>query len=327
MPDTTELRYGEAINKALRRILDEVDEAILFGEDVAVPGGVFGVTRGLRKKFGDRVFDTPISETAILGAAVGAALMGRRPIVEIMWADFSLVALDQLVNQAANARYVSCGTAPAPIIVRTQQGNSPGACAQHSQSLEALFLHVPGLRVAMPATAQDAHDVLLTAIHNPDPTIVIENRTLYSGLAEAVTDHPIRPPGQCRVRRQGSDATVVTWGAIANKVVAAADTLGPGGQAFDILDLVWLNPLDMASVLESVDKTRRLVIVHEANSTGGFGAELIARVAEAGAPLLAPPVRIATPDVRIPASPGLASVLIPDVESVAGRLRELAEVP
>ena len=201
MPADGRLTYAEAANAALRRALAERQECIVFGEDVALPGGVFGVTKGLHRAYGDRVLDTPISETAMLGAAVGAALMGMRPVVEIMWMDFALVALDQIVNQAANARYVSRGGLSAPLTIRTQQGSQPGACAQHSQSLEALLTHVPGIRVCLPATAQDAYDLLLAAIWCDDPVVVIENRNLYFA-GQARGRH--RRPGALRGRSRGA---------------------------------------------------------------------------------------------------------------------------
>lgn len=320
-PETRRLKYGEAVNAALVRLLAEVPETLLYGEDVGEPGGVFGVTRGLRRRFGDRVFDTPISEAAILGSAVGAALMGARPIVEIMWADFSLVALDQLVNQAANARYVSRGTAPAPIVVRTQQGNAPGACAQHSQSLEALFLHVPGLRLAMPRTPQDAHDALVTAVYADDPVIVVENRTLYFGdKADVRLGEPPRTMGWSHVRRPGRDVTVVSWGAVTDQVLAAAGTLAAEGIEAEVVELTWLDPVDMDTVLASVARTGKLAVVHEANVTGGFGGEIITRVAEAGVRLDVAPRRIGAPDVRIPAAPVLAEALLPSAGHIAARI-------
>ncbi|MFB9473905.1 alpha-ketoacid dehydrogenase subunit beta [Nonomuraea salmonea] len=321
-----ELTYGEAVNAALHRVMEELPQTLVYGEDVAVPGGVFGVTRGLRRQYGERVFDTPISESAILGSAVGAAMFGRRPIVEIMWADFSLVALDQIVNQAANVRYVSAGRLTAPLTIRTQQGNAPGACAQHSQSLEALFLHVPGLRVCMPSTPQDAYDLLVTAVHGDDPVLVIENRTLYSGAKEPVeTDGPVRPMGGARTRRDGSDVTIVTWGAMTHRVLEAAERLAGEGVEAQVLETPWLNPFDVGAVLGGVRRTGRLAVVHEANVTGGFGAEVVARVTEAGAPLLAPPIRIGTPDVRMPAAPVLAESLVPDAARIAGSVRELVK--
>ncbi|MER6005483.1 transketolase C-terminal domain-containing protein [Nonomuraea angiospora] len=323
MPD---LSYGEAVNAALHRLMEELPETLVYGEDVGVPGGVFGVTRGLRKQYGDRVFDTPISESAILGSAVGAAMFGRRPIVEIMWADFSLVALDQIVNQAANVRYVSGGRLRAPLTIRTQQGNAPGACAQHSQCLEALFLHVPGLRVCMPSTPQDAYDLLVTAVHGDDPVLVVENRTLYFGPKEPVrTDGPVQPMGGARIRRAGSDVTVVTWGAMTHRVLEAAEALSGEGVEAEVLETPWLNPFDTGAVIESARRTRRLAVVHEANVTGGFGAEVVARVAGAGVALAAPPIRIGAPDVRMPAAPVLAQALVPDATRITQEVKRLTE--
>lgn len=180
------MTYAEAVNAALHRALAERDNTLLFGEDVALPGGVHGVPRRLHRDFGRRVFDTPISESAILGGAIGAALMGRRPIVEIMWVDFMFVAFDQLINQAANVRYVSQGRLSAPITIRTQQGATPGSCAQHSQSVEAILAHIPGLRVCLPATLQDAYDLTLAAIGSDDPVIVIESRAVYHSMKAPV---------------------------------------------------------------------------------------------------------------------------------------------
>lgn len=324
MPETTIKRasYAEAVNAALTRALQERPEVLVFGEDVALPGGVFGVTKGLHRRFGNRVFDMPISESAILGGAVGAGLFGMRSVVEIMWADFSLVALDQLVNQAANVRYVSQGVLASPITVRTQQGNAPGACAQHSQSLEALFAHIPGLQVCMPTTAQDAYDLLLTSIWSDDPTVVIENRTLYHGEKVDVTyGAPIQPIDGARVRRQGSDITLVTWGSTQFAALEAAEAVAREGIDVEVIDMRWIRPLDHETVLTSVERTGRLVIVHEAHTTGGVGAEIAARVAEHGVRLASPVVRIGTPDVRIPAAPHLAQAVIPSAAGIADALR------
>lgn len=328
MPETVKLNVGGAVNAALARCLADMPETILYGEDVGKPGGVFGVTRGLQKRFGDRVFDTPISETAMLGAAVGAASLGRRPIVEIMWIDFSLVAFDQIVNQAANVRYVSEGRTAAPLTIRTQQGNAPGACAQHSQNLEALLLHIPGIRVCMPRTPQDAHDLVLAAVACDDPTVVIENRTLYAGVKEEVViGGPVPSLGGHRRRRDGNDITVVSWGAITGPVLDAVDRVAAEGVSADVLEMVWLNPFDFDAVTASLQRTRRLLVVHEAARTGGFGAEVVARAVESGAPLIGPPRRIALDDSRIPAAPHLVQVLLPQAADVEAALREMAGLP
>ena len=328
MPETVKLNVGGAVNAALARCLEEMPETLLYGEDVGKPGGVFGISRGLQKRFGDRVFDTPISETAMLGAAVGAASFGRRPIVEIMWIDFSLVALDQIVNQAANVRYVSEGRTSAPLTIRTQQGNSPGACAQHSQNLEALLLHIPGIRVCMPRTAQDAYDLVLSSVACDDPTVVIENRTLYAEAKEELTvGGEILPIGGHRHRREGDQVTIVTWGSITSRVLDAVDRLAADGITTDVLEMVWLNPFDHAAVLDSVRRTGRLLVVHEAARTGGFGAEVVARVVEAGAALSSPPRRIGLDDSRIPSAPQLAAALLPQTEQIEAVLRDLAGAP
>jgi pyruvate dehydrogenase E1 component beta subunit/2-oxoisovalerate dehydrogenase E1 component len=321
-----ELNYSGAVNAALRRCLEEVPETLLYGEDVAKPGGVHGVTRRLWKDFGERVFDTPISESAILGTAVGAAIMGRRPIVEIMWADFFLVALDQMVNQAANVRYVSEGRLKAPLVVRTQQGNSPGACAQHSQNLEALFTHTPGLRVAMPSTPRDAFDVMVSAVYCDDPVVVIDNRTLYfGGKEEVVTDAAPKPIGGSHVRRSGPAATVVTWGAITHQVLAAVDRLAEDGVRLAVLETPWLNPFDHEGLHRCIAATGgRLALVHEACTTGGFGGEVVVRALEAGV-LSGRPLRIGAVDSRIPAAPELVSALIPGADRIYAELKRFAD--
>jgi pyruvate dehydrogenase E1 component beta subunit len=325
-PVTDRITYSEAVRSALRRCLEELQETLFYGEDVAKPGGVFGVTRGLARDFPERVFDTPISESAILGSAVGAALLGRRPIVEIMWADFSLVALDQIVNQLANVRYISRGELTAPVVIRTQQGTLPGACAQHSQSLEAFFLHVPGIRVAMPWTAQDAYDLLVSAVYCDDPVIVIENRALYNaGKQEVTLDGPVQPVGGLRERRAGADVTVVTWGAMTAAVLEAAGILEAEGIDVEVLETPWLNPYPTDEVAAHVAATRKLLVVHEANVTGGFGAEVVARMAERGLVLDTPVRRLGLPDVRVPAAPALLAALLPGVDQLAQTIRQMTQ--
>ena len=322
------LTIAAALNEALRRELEETPEVILFGEDIAIPGGVFGITRRLHKEFGgDRVFDTPIAESAILGAAVGAAQEGFRPIVEIMYSDFLLVALDQLVNQAANVRYLHSGRRSAPLVVRCQQGATPGSCAQHSQSLEALLAHIPGLKVGMASNPQDAYAMLRAAVHDPDPVVVIESRAIYAIEGPVDLDAPREGVGGARLRRAGSDALIVTWGRMVIEAEAAAEELAKSGIDTAVLDLRWLSPLDDTTLIDLARTLKRVLVVHEANLTGGFGAEIAARVAEAAFRELAAPVtRLATPDVRMPAAPALQAALLPSRTTIGEAVRTLVGV-
>src|SRR5205814_10486748 len=286
-------------------------------------GGPYGASKGLRKEFGERVFDTPISEAAILGGAVGAAMRGMRPIVEIMFADFFLVALDQVVNQAANVRYVSRGRFAAPLTIRSQQALTPGACAQHTQSLEAMLCHVPGIRVCLPGTVEDAYELLRTAIASDDPVVVLESRALYQSRREIRLDTPVEPIGEARVMRPGRDVTLVSWSRLALEARAAADAVAAtDGLDVEVIDMRWLSPLDFETVAESVAKTSKLVVAHEANLTGGYGAEIAARAAkECFWDLDAPVERVALPDIRVPAAPVLQESLIPGGDAVASDLR------
>lgn len=314
-----ETTFAAAANQALREELAARPELLVYGEDVGVAGGVFGVTRGLQKEFGAaRVFDTPIAESAILGSAVGAALEGLRPVVEIMWTDFLMVALDQLVNQAANVRYVTRGERSLPLVVRTQQGATPGSCAQHSQSLEAMLAHVPGLRLGMPSCPQDAYAMLRAAIADDDPCVIIESRALYRMKGPVAAGGPPEPIGGARLRREGADLAIVSWGRMVNIALEAAALLAADGIEAAVLDLRWLAPLDTAAIDAAVAGCGgRVLVVHEANRTGGFGAEIAAGIAERGFSRLAGPVaRLATPDTRIPASPLLQQQLIPGVAAI-----------
>lgn len=320
---TEKLRYIQAVNRALAWALEARDETVLFGEDVALPGGPFGATKGLHRRFGSgRIFDTPISESGFLGMALGAAMTGLRPIVEIMYADFSFVAMDQIVNQIANLRYASAGRWSAPLVVRMQQGYSEGACAQHSHSPEAYFAHTPGLRLGLPATPDDAYQMLRGAVDCDDPVIVAEARMLYPTKGEVRVDAPVEPIGGARVVRAGRDATVVAWSRLVPVAHAAADALAADGIETEVVDLRWLNPLDFATVAASVARTGRLVVAHEANRTGGFGAEIAAQVAsECFADLCAPVHRVAAPDVPMPAAPSLQAAVVPDMAAVVAGVR------
>ena len=325
---TQDLRYIQAVNLALHWALTTYPEALAFGEDIALPGGPFGATKGLHDKFGDRVFDTPISESAIVGAALGAAMRGRRPIIKIMYGDFLLVAMDQIVNQVANTRYLSQGTWAAPLTIRTQQGYSPGACAQHSQSLEAWYAHTPGLRVGLPATPRDAYEMLRSAIASDDPVMILENRLLYPVTGAVPLGGPVEPIGGARIVRSGSDVTVVAWSRMVIEAVKAAEAAAVQGHSIEVIDLRWLSPLDFSTVAASIRRTGRLVIVHEANVTGGFGAEIAARAAqECFWDLDAPIQRVGAPDTRIPAAPNLQAAVIPDVAVILDAIRRVLDGP
>jgi acetoin:2,6-dichlorophenolindophenol oxidoreductase subunit beta len=324
----TELSYIRAVNEALAWSLEHFPEAIVLGEDVALPNGPFGATKGLHARFGERVIDTPISESAMIGTALGAAVSGLRPVVEIMYADFLLVAMDQIVNQVANARYVSKGTLIPRLTIRTQQGATPGSCAQHSQSLEALFAHVPGLRVGLAADATSAYAMLRAAIASDDPVMLFESRRLYPNKAMVDLGAPVEAVGGSRLLAPGTDITVVTWGSVVQDVLAARESLAAAGISVAVVDLRWLCPLDLSLVLESAERTGRLAVVHEANRTAGFGAEVLAQVSESiGGDLMVPPVRIASRDGRVPASPVLSGAMLPGVERIQAELSALASRP
>lgn len=321
-----EMTYQRAVNQALKEELEGRPELLLYGEDVGSAGGVFGVSRGLQKQFGPRrVFDTPISESAILGSAVGAGLEGVPAVVEIMWADFVFVALDQIINQAANVRYINRSKRHAPVTIRMQQGVTPGSCAQHSQSIEALLAHVPGIKVGLPATPQDAYDMVRAAIADPDPTVIIEHRSLYQETGDVAGGRVQRAEG-ARVRRTGADVAILTWGAVLREVLAAAERLESEGIEATVVDLRWLRPLDDVAIANAVTATSgRVLIVHEAATAGGFGAEVAARIGENQFGSLSTPVRrLGTPDVRMPAAPVLQQALLPSAGRIAAAAREVA---
>ena len=321
---SVEINYIGAVNEALRRILAEDETSLVYGEDVGKAGGIFGASRNLQREFGEaRVFDTPIAEAAILGSAVGAAMSGMRPIVEIMWGDFLLVALDQIINQAANIRYVTQGRASVPMVIRTQQGATPGSCSQHSQSLEALLFHIPGIRLGLPATPQDAYGMLRVAATASDPVMLIEARALYQRREAVDFDRTPDPMGKAKLLREGGDLAIIAWGTAVPEALEAADQLSAAGIKVALLDLRWLSPLDEAAIAAVVARCQgRALIVHEANRTGGVGAEIAARIAESyrGATVR----RLGTPDSRIPASPLLQAALLPKAPAILAAAKELA---
>jgi pyruvate/2-oxoglutarate/acetoin dehydrogenase E1 component len=320
--ETEQIRYIDALNLGLVDALEEDERVVLIGIDVGGSGGVFTVTRGLRERFGpERIRDTPISEMAYVGAAVGAAMTGLRPIVEIMFMDFLGVCLDPIMNQAAKLGYMTNGALKVPIVFRTQTGAGRSSGAQHSQSLEAIIAHIPGLKVVMPGSVTDAHDLLLEAVRDPGPVVFIENRRLYAMHGQP-NEQPL-PLGAARIARHGDDVSVVTWGQTLRECLLAAET---SAASLDVIDLRSLVPLDMETILRSVERTGRLLVAHEAVRDFGAGAEIAARVAEElFDQLLAPVRRLATPPVPLPFSPRLERSLLPSAELVAAAAEALKD--
>jgi pyruvate dehydrogenase E1 component beta subunit len=296
----------------------------VLGEDVA-HGGAYGATQGLLDRFGpDRVRDTPISEAAIVGTSLGAAMVGMRPVCEIMHMDFIACAMDQVVNQAAKVRYMSGGKASAPMVIRCGVGGWLNAAAQHSQSLEAWFTHVPGVKVATAGTAADVRAILHGAIADPDPVIVMEPLGLYAERGEVPEEPPTRALGRADVKRRGDDATAVTWGAMVPRVLEAADSLAAEGVSVEVVDLLTLSPWDVETTLASVERTGRAIVVHQAYRSSGFGAEVAATITErAWGRLPSPVARVGGLDVPVPFSPPLEEFVLPDAARVAAAVRSL----
>ena len=312
------INFAQAIGQALADAMRADPRVILLGEDIGEAGGAFGVTRGLWAEFGGtRVRDFPISEAALVGTAVGAALAGYRPVAEIMFMDFMTLAMDALVNQAAKARFMFGGRASVPLVVRAPHGGGIHAGAQHSQCLEAWFAHVPGLQVVCPATPADAYGLLRGAIDNPNPVVFVEHKSLYAREGGLAPDQGAIPFGQARVARAGRDVTVVTYGASVYEAEAAAATLAAEGVEVEVIDLRSLQPWDEAAVLSSLSRTHRLVVFHEAVEAFGIGAEIAARMADVGFDFLeAPIVRVGAPFMPVAYAPPIEAAYTPD----AGRL-------
>lgn len=312
-----ELRIVRALNQALADALESDPRVVLIGEDIGRAGGPFNVTRGLHERFPDRVFDTPISEAAITGAAVGAALSGLRPVVEIMFMDFIGLAMDALVNQAAKARFMFGGQANVPMVVRAPHGGGQSAGPQHSQCLEAWVAHVPGLVVVCPATSEDSYGLLRSAIDNPNPVVFVENRGLY-GFKGSLPDNPVHVPiGKARIARAGRDVTVVCYGAMVHEAMKAAETLAGEGIDVEVVDLRTIQPWDKETVLASLAKTHRAVVAHEAVTPFGVGAEIAATLACAGFDELdGPIVRVGAAFSPVPFAPALEQRCLPGAGDV-----------
>jgi 2-oxoisovalerate dehydrogenase E1 component len=320
------LSYSDAINEAFHQEMEQDSSVMIMGEDIALTGGIFQVTKGLADRFGyDRVRDTPISEATFCGTAVGAAIAGLRPIVEIQIFDFVALMMDMIVNQAAKFRFMNGGRAKVPLVIRGPQGGGIRLAAQHSQSLEAWFAHVPGLVVLAPSTPYDAKGLMIAAIRDDNPVIFLEHKMLYLSPPGPVPEQSYAIPiGKADVKRSGTDVTIVATLLMVSRALSAATILEREGISVEVIDPRTIRPLDEATILASVRKTNRLIVVHEAWQTGGFGAEVSAMVMEKGFDWLdAPVVRVAAPDVPMPFNDRLETAVIPTQERIISAVREL----
>ncbi len=326
MTATVEMTYRQAVAQAMLEEMELDPNVFLLGEDVGAFGGAMAASKGVFEKFGARrVIDTPISEEAIIGAGLGAAITGLRPIVEIMFVDFTGICMDQIANQVAKVRFMLGGQVEVPLVIRTQGGAGKSYAAQHSQSLEVWFAAVPGLTVVMPATPADAKGLLKSAIRSNDPVLFIEHKLLYGEKGQTPTDPQfVLPLGKAHVVRPGSDATVVSYSRQLGTALAAAGSLAAEGVECEVIDLRTISPLDMDTILASLEKTGRLVIVEEGHKSFGVGAEISARVMEQGFDFLEGPVRrVATLDTPIPFSPVLEKAALPSPEKVIAAVKEM----
>lgn len=325
VPDEGEpFRVMDGLREALRRELSDDPTVWLAGIDVGSGGNIFGITRGLYEDFPDRVLDTPISETVLMGLAVGGAMAGTRPVVELMYFDFIGVCFDQVMNQAAKIHFMTGGQASVPLVIRTQCGAGRSSGGQHSQSLEALLAHIPGLTVVMPSTPADAYGLLRSAIQDSNPVVFIENRLQYGTKGPRPHPDHLVPIGRASRRREGSDVTIVSWSRMVDEALRAAKVLESEGIQAEVLDLRTIAPLDEEAISKSVSKTGRLVIAHEAVESGGFGAEIAARIASRSFWSLDGPIlRVAPPAAPAPYSPELEAVWLPGAEAIATAARTL----
>jgi len=323
-----EITYAQAINEAMSQEMRRDDKVFFLGEDIGIYGGAFGVSAGMFAEFGaDRVRDTPISEAAIIGAAVGAACTGMRPIAELMFSDFSAVAMDQIVNQAAKMRYQFGGQAKVPLVIRTPGGSGAGAAAQHSQSIEAWFCHVPGLKVVVPSTPYDAKGLLISAIRDDNPVMFFEQKLLYRKKGPVPEEAYPVPLGVAEVKRTGTDLTLITYGRMLPLCLEVADNLAEKGIDIEIIDPRTLMPLDKESLITSVKKTGKAMIVHEAVQTGGVGGEISAVISDSDAffYLDAPIKRVGGLDVPIPYCIELEREAVPTAASITRAVYQLMQ--
>ena len=322
-----EITYLEAVREAMVQEMRQDENVFLLGEDIGVYGGAFGVSKGMLEEFGpQRVLETPISEAGIAGAATGAALMGMRPIMEIMFMDFITLSLDQLVNQAAKMRFMFGGKASIPLVCRAPAGSGTGAAAQHCQSLEAWLVHAPGIKVVVPSNAHDAKGLLITSIRDNNPVFFMEHKLLYRTKTQVPEELYSIPFGQAEVKREGSDLTIIAYSIMIPRALEAAENLASEGIEVEVIDPRTLKPLDEETIIASVSKTGRVLIVHEAPLTGGFGGELAALIAgsEAFDYLDAPIRRLAGRNIPIPYNRILERAAVPQVEDIEAAARSLA---
>jgi len=326
---TRELSYLNAFNEGMHQLMAEDPDVFVAGEDVAGKGGVFGSFVGLLDKFGDkRMVDTPISEQAIVGLGIGAAVAGLRPVVDLMFMDFVLVSMDQIANQAAKLKYMFGGNATLPLTITTNGGGGLSAAAQHSQSLEAMLCHVPGLKVVMPSTPYDMKGLLTACVREDNPTILVKHKKMFGVKGDVPEELYEVPLGQAVVTRPGTSVTVVAYSYMAAEALAAADELAGEGIDCEVIDLRTVQPLDIDTVVESARKTNRIVVVHEAVRFGGLGAEIAAQVQEHAFDYLdAPVARVGAPFSPIPFSPALESVYVPSAASIAAEIRTTLNRP
>lgn len=323
-----ELTYKEALHEALDQVMAKDERVFLIGEDIGVYGGAFGISGNLQEKYGkDRVIDTPISEAGIAGACVGAALTGMRPVGEIMFSDFVVLSMEQLVLQAAKVRFMFGGKATVPMVMRLPGGSGTGASGQHSGSYENWFVHVPGMKVVMPSTPYDAKGLLLASIEDPNPVMFFEHKLLYRTKGPVPEEMYTIPLGKSKVVREGKDATIIATSVMVMRALEAADKLAQEGIEVEIIDPRTISPLDMEPIERSIIKTGKAMIVHEAVKTGGFGGEVAARIteSEAFAYLDAPICRLAGLDMPIPYNRTLEYHAVPQVENIVEEARKLVQ--
>lgn len=320
-----EITYLEAVREAMQQEMRQNDDVYILGEDIGLYGGAFGVTRGMLEEFGpERVRNTPISESGIAGAAVGSALTGMRPVLELQFSDFITIAMDQMVNQAAKVRYMYGGKGSVPMVLRTPSGSGTGAAAQHSQSLEAWMAHIPGLKVVQPSTAYDVKGLLKAAIDDPNPVVFYEHKLLYGTKGDVPEDLYSIPLGVADVKREGTDVTIVATAIMVHKALEAAKELDKEGISVEVVDPRTLVPLDEETIVKSVSKTGRLVVVYEAVKRGGYGGEIASMIAESEAfdYLDAPIKRLGGVAAPIPYNPELEKMAVPQVPDIIQAVKE-----